>query len=142
MEKITIEDGIRKNGFHLSTIVGDSMMPMLRNRRDTVKIVPVNGILKKYDLPLYKRPTGEYVLHRIVKVKEDHYVICGDNRFYREKVPFDWVIGVTESFFRDDKEISVDHPEYIKYIKKVQRSYWPRKIKRKIKKTLKLSVKK
>ena len=141
MEKITIEDGIRKNGFHLSTIVGDSMMPMLRNRRDTVKIVPANGILKKYDLPLYKRPTGEYVLHRIVKVKEDHYVICGDNRFYREKVPFDWVVGVTESFFRDDKEIPVTHPDYIKYIKKVQRLYWPRKIIRKIRKTLGLNVK-
>ena len=96
---ITIEEGIKNNGYHLSTIVGDSMMPLLRNRRDMVKIVPVNGILEKYDLPLYRRPTGEYVLHRIVKVKKNYYVICGDNRVHREKVPFDWIIGVTESIY-------------------------------------------
>ena len=75
MEKITIENAIKENGFYLSTIVGDSMMPLLRNRRDTVKIIPVSGRLKKYDLPLYKRPDGKYVLHRIVKVKKDHYEI-------------------------------------------------------------------
>lgn len=137
MEKMTIEEGMSKNGYHISTIVGDSMMPMLRNRRDMVKIVPADRILKKHDLPLYRRPTGEYVLHRIIKVKKDHYIICGDNRVFVEKVPFDWIIGVTESFFRDDKEISVEHPEYIKYIKRVRRSYWPRRIKRKVLKTLK-----
>ncbi len=136
MEKITIEEGLKKNGYHISTVVGDSMMPILRNRRDMVKIVPVSGRLKKYDLPLYKRPTGEYVLHRIVKVKNDCYIICGDNRFLREKVPFDWIVGVTESIFRDEKEISVNNPEYIKYVKKICKTFWIRRIKRKIKKML------
>lgn len=70
MDKITIEEGLAINGYYISTIVGDSMMPMLRNRRDTVKIVPAETPLKKYDLPLYRRPTGECVLHRIVKVKK------------------------------------------------------------------------
>jgi signal peptidase I len=132
MEKMTLEEGIKKNGYHLSTIVGDSMMPLLRNRRDTVKIVPVNDVLKKYDLPLYKRPTGEYVLHRIIKVKKEHYVICGDNRFLKEKVPFDWVVGVTEMIYRDDREISVTNPQYIKYVKKIRRTFWWRRIKRKL----------
>lgn len=136
MEKMTIEEGIKINGYHLSTIVGDSMMPLLRNRRDMVKIVPVSGVLKKYDLPLYKRPTGEYVLHRIVKVKKDHYVICGDNRFLREKVPFDWIVGVTESIFRDDLEVSTDNQEYISYVKKICRTFWIRRIKRKIEKII------
>lgn len=137
MEKITIEEGMKINGYHFSTIVGDSMMPLLRNRRDMVKIISVNGTLKKYDLPLYKRPTGEYVLHRIVKVKKDHYLICGDNRLYREKVPFDWIIGITETIYKDDREISVNDPQYVKYVKKVCRSYWPKRIKNKIKKMLK-----
>lgn len=134
MDKITIEEGIKLNGYHLSTIVGDSMMPLLRNRRDMVKIVPANGILKKYDLPLYKRPTGEYVLHRIVKVKKNHYVICGDNRTFRENVPFEWIVGIAETIYKDDKEISVKDPQYIKYVKKVCRTYWLRKIKGKLKK--------
>lgn len=130
MEKITIEESIKINGYHLATVVGDSMMPLLRNRRDMVKVVPVVGVLKKYDLPLYKRPTGEYVLHRIVKVKKEHYIICGDNRFLREKVPFDCIVGVTESIFRDDLEVSVDNPEYISYVKKVCKTFWIRRIKR------------
>lgn len=46
MEKTTIENAIKENGFYLSIIVGDSMMPLLRNRRDTVKIIPVSGRLK------------------------------------------------------------------------------------------------
>ena len=133
MGKITIEEGLKRNGFHISTIVGDSMMPMLRNRRDAVRIVPVKGVLNKYDLPLYKRPTGEYVLHRIVKVKKEYYVICGDNRFFREKVPFDWVVGVTEAIYRDDKEVSVQSPEYQSYVKKICRTFWIRRIKRKLK---------
>lgn len=129
MEIIKIEDGIQKNGYHLSTIVGDSMMPLLRNRRDMVKVVPVEGKLKKYDLPLYKRPSGQYVLHRILKVKKDHYLICGDNRCHKEKVPFDWVIGVTDTIYRDDLEVPVTNPEYVKYVHKVTRRYWIRRVK-------------
>lgn len=132
MEKITIEEGIKTNGYHLSTIVGDSMMPLLRNRRDMVKIVPVEGKLKKYDLPLFKRPTGEYVLHRIVKVKKDCYIICGDNRFLRERVPFEWIVGVTAYIYRDEVEVPVDNPEYVAYVKRVCRTFWSRRIKSKI----------
>jgi signal peptidase I len=134
MDTVTIEESIAKNGFHLSTIVGDSMMPLLRNRRDMVKIVPITEKLKKYDLPLYKRPNGKYVLHRIVKVKKDCYIICGDNRCWREKVPFDWVIGITETIYRDEKEISVTDAEYMAYVKKVCRAYPIRRIKYVIKK--------
>lgn len=133
MCKLTIENELKKNGYHIATTVGNSMMPMLRNREDIVKIVPAEGLLRKYDLPLYKRSTGEYVLHRIVKVKKDHYVICGDNRFSREDVPFDWVVGVMESFYRDGVEILATDEKYIKYIKKTVRSFWWRRIIKKLK---------
>ena len=137
MEKITIEQAIEQNGYHLSTIVGDSMMPLLRNRRDMVKVVAPPERLKKYDLPLYKRPSGEYVLHRVVKVKKNHYIICGDNRFWREKVPFEWIVGIVDSVFRDETEIPVTDPGYVAYVKKTCRTFWPRRIKSKIKKILK-----
>lgn len=136
MSKITIEEGINNNGFHLSSVEGDSMMPLLREGKDMVKIVPVEGTLKKYDLPLYKRPSGKYVLHRIVSVKDDHYIICGDNRSIREKVPHEWIIGVAESFFIGDEEITVTNPRYTKYVRKTCRRYWIRWIKDKIKKIL------
>lgn len=136
MGKITIEENLKKNGYYLATVHGDSMMPLLRQNIDMVKIVPVSNTLKKLDLPLYKRPTGEYVLHRIIAVKDGYYIICGDNRFLKEKVPFSWVVGVTDSIFRGEKEFSVHDLEYIKYVKKIRRTFWIRRIARKIKKIL------
>ena len=75
---IHIEDILNERGFYISTTVGTSMYPMLRNRRDTVVIRPVTGKLKKYDIPLYRRG-DDYVLHRIIGNSEQGYVICVDN---------------------------------------------------------------
>ena len=69
--------------------VGDSMEPMLRNRKDTIIIEPVHGRLKRYDLPLYRRPDGKYVLHRILQHRF-HAVSnrCGDTSLPRSKFFF------------------------------------------------------
>lgn len=55
--KLTIEEALESQGFYMSTTVGVSMFPLLRNRRDTILIRPVTEPLKKYDVPLYKRGT-------------------------------------------------------------------------------------
>lgn len=73
-----IEFVLEKEGYFVSTTSGVSMFPMLRDRKDTVVIYPVNGCLKKYDVLLYKRENN-YVLHRVVKVLENGYLIRGDN---------------------------------------------------------------
>ena len=52
---MSIEEGLKKNGYHASTTVGYSMYPLLRDRRDNIVVRPCNGRLKKYDVPLYKR---------------------------------------------------------------------------------------
>ena len=59
---------------------GYSMCPTLRNDGDRVVIKKINS-LKKYDLPLYIRPDGSFVLHRVISVNKDGtYNICGDNQ--------------------------------------------------------------
>ena len=63
---------------------GVSMLPMLRQGIDSVELSPVPEKLKKYDLPLYQRRNGQYVLHRIVKVSEG-YTCIGDNQFEPER---------------------------------------------------------
>ena len=45
---------------------GVSMLPFIREGKDSVVISPVTEGLKKYDVVLYKRDSGQYVLHRIV----------------------------------------------------------------------------
>ena len=101
IEKILAEDG-----FYVSTTVGTSMAPMLRNRRDRVVIRPVpEGMLKKYDLPLYRRPDGKYVLHRVIGVRQEYYIIRGDNTYRKEKVPVEWILGYVTEFYRNAKHI-------------------------------------
>ena len=112
----TIEESLAENGKHWQTTVGDSMMPMLRDRENIVEIVRAEGDLKKYDLPLYKRPDGKYVLHRILKVKKDSYITCGDNRYARETVPKEWIVGVASGYFKGQKFVSVSSFRYRLYV--------------------------
>ena len=73
-----IEDVLAQDGVWVSTTVGISMWPMLRNRRDTIVVRPCKSQLQKYDVALYRRGDA-YVLHRVIGVKESNYRILGDN---------------------------------------------------------------
>ena len=86
---------------------GTSMLPMLKDGRDQVILSSLPAKLKKYDLPLYRRKHGQYVLHRIVKVKNG-YTCMGDNQFAPEPgVQDDQMIGIVTGFVRKGKEYSV-----------------------------------
>ena len=86
---------------------GTSMMPLIRQGIDFVELSPVNGKLKKYDIPLYQRKNGQYVLHRIVKVGET-YTCIGDNQFELEKgVRQEQLIAVVTAVLRGEKQIPV-----------------------------------
>ncbi len=86
---------------------GTSMRPMLRQGIDRIELAPITRPLKKYDLPLYIRDSGQYVLHRIVKVGKT-YTCMGDNQ--RQKEPGirpDQMLAVTSGFYRGEKYHSV-----------------------------------
>lgn len=101
----------------MQTTVGDSMEPMLKNRENIVVLEKAEGILKKHDLPLYKRPNGQYVLHRIIKVRKNDYIVCGDNRWKTEIIPHEWVIARTMGYYKNGSFISVNDKDYCKYLK-------------------------
>ena len=104
--KTTFEEILARDGQLVYTNVGDSMLPLIRQGRDLLVIKPKTGRLKKYDIPLYRRDSGQYVLHRILKVRPDDYVICGDNRWSREYGITDrHVVGVLTAIIRDGQEI-------------------------------------
>ncbi len=108
MNNSTFEDEIKRTGRIIYTNVGDSMMPLIKQGRDVLVISTVNGRLKRYDIPLYKRDSGQYVLHRILKVRKNDYVICGDNRCNKEYGITDrHIIGVLSGIIRDGREIPV-----------------------------------
>lgn len=94
---------------------GVSMLPMLRPSGDCVVLSPCPKKLKKYDLPLYRREDGSYVLHRVVRVGES-YTCIGDNQVGLERgVTHEQVIGVVTAFIKDNKEHSVNEWRYRVY---------------------------
>ncbi len=113
----TFEQEIEESGKLIYTNVGTSMMPLLRQHRDLMIISrKPEGRLKRYDIPLYKRDSGKYVLHRILHVRKDHYVICGDHCWTKEYDITDrHIIGVLTAVVRDGKEISVTNWKFRLY---------------------------
>lgn len=118
MSNSSYEEELRRHGQIVYTNVGDSMMPLLRQNRDLMVIEKrPEGRCKKYDAVLYKRPNGQYVMHRILKVRSQDYVLCGDNRWWREfGVQDDWILGVLKAVVRDGKEIPVTDRKYQRYV--------------------------
>ena len=91
---------------------GISMRPLLRQGKDKVVLSAVTGRLKKYDLPLYQRDDGKYILHRIVAVGET-YTCIGDNQYELEYgVRDDQIIAVVSAFDRDGHEFSASNVLY------------------------------
>lgn len=107
MEDI-IKESIKDGGRFTMMTAGTSMKPLLRNRKDYVVLAKPEGQLKKYDIPLYKRPSGQYTLHRVMKVTENGYTMCGDNQLIFEKnVREDSVIAVVSKVIKNGKEIDL-----------------------------------
>lgn len=96
--------------------MGDSMEPLLYNRSTRVVIVKADRDLKRNELPLYKRPTGQFVMHRIIKVDTDYYYTRGDNRIGLEQIPKQWVQGVVTEIYRKEKHFTVDNKWYRGYV--------------------------
>ncbi len=90
------------------TVVGNSMSPIFCSNRDRVTVKKADKI-KKYDVILYRRDNGEYVLHRVVGKGKLGYKLCGDNQLIVEyPVRAENVIAVMTSFERNGKETDAD----------------------------------
>lgn len=87
---------------------GKSMRPYLKEKRDKVKVVPIERELRKYDIVLYKSE-GLYILHRVISNEGDYCLISGDNNSAVEKIAQNDIIGVVDEIIRYDKiRITID----------------------------------
>ncbi|MBO5270612.1 MAG: S24/S26 family peptidase [Clostridia bacterium] len=106
---------------------GVSMRPMLREGLDSVTLSQPPTRLKKYDIPLYLREDGTYVLHRVVRVGET-YTCIGDNQFVKEHgIPHERVIAVVTAFTRGGKSRSVGAISYRIYCRFWHFTRFPRR---------------
>ncbi len=98
---------------------GDSMWPTLKNKGQSVIVCAKKERLKEFDVALYVRGQNTFVLHRVLKVLEDGYAICGDSQFDLEKVAEDQIFGVMIGFYRGEKYIDCKDKKYIEKVKKL-----------------------
>ena len=138
----SIEDYLNERGTLTYSNVGVSMMPLLRQGRDLFTVRKKGPERCKVgDVVLYKRPPDKYVLHRIVEVRRDSYVILGDSCVNREYGIRDSdILGVMTGYIRDGKEHSVTEQAYLDYTARILRNEKKRvariRLKRRIRRTL------
>lgn len=132
MSKSTFEEELKEKGVLVYTNVGTSMCPLIRQGKDVMIISSLDHLgrdLRKMDVPLYKRESGQYVLHRIINVNKDGYVIRGDNTYSNEYgVTDSQILGVLSGVIRNGKEISVNSLGYRVYSYFWLYTYYIRKV--------------
>ncbi len=124
-----IEEGIEKNGSYRFFPNGTSMLPLIRQKTDSVVLTAAREI-KKYDIVLYTRADQSFVLHRVVEVTEDGFNLCGDNQTDIEKgIKREQIKAVVSGIYKEEQYIPITDKEYLKYSKsRVSSIKWRRLI--------------
>ena len=116
------ETVLKEQGVLIYTNKGVSMMPLLRQDKDIMVIKSQNSGFQKNDAVLFKRPNGQYILHRITKLNKDgSYQIIGDNcpKNSAETVRDEQILGILTEVRRDGKTIKVTDKNYLRYVRSV-----------------------
>lgn len=110
-----VEAELTSSGVYASVTKGTSMRPLFKTHRDMIILKKPDAEPKKYDVVLYRMSGGKYILHRIVKVLPDSFIIRGDNTFSPEHVAKDKILAVLTEFNRKGKKHYVTDRGYRMY---------------------------
>lgn len=87
-------------------ITGNSMSPFLVHQRDLICLKKTERKLRKGDMVFYQRQNGQYVMHRIFKVRPDGYYIVGDaQREIEGPISEEQIFGLITKVRRKDRWI-------------------------------------
>lgn len=96
---------------------GTSMLPLIRQGRDSVALRLLQRPARKYDIIFYQRRDGSYVLHRVKAVKPNGLTLWGDNQTLTEPgVSEKQIIAYVTRIFRDEHEINCHCFKYRVYL--------------------------
>ena len=86
---------------------GTSMLPLIVQGKDSVVLKRNTDVpAKKHDIAFYRRTSGQFVLHRVMRIEKDGtYTMCGDNQFDLEKgIKREQIIGYVSCIYKGDKK--------------------------------------
>lgn len=81
----TLCEMLKENKTVSTVVEGGSMLPFLSPGRDFVILENFPREPKKGDIVLYRRKSGDYILHRIRKIKNGEYFLIGDRQSRTER---------------------------------------------------------
>ena len=138
MESVAYEEMLQRDGKVITHVVGSSMLPLLHDRESIVVVEDAQQTPpERGDVVLYK--TGDtYVLHRILQIRAEEYLIRGDNTWFLEHVPKKAVLATMTGFYRypESRLISRDDTLYHLYRAALPCIRQSRRILRKIKRMI------
>ena len=111
------EELLQQDGRLVYTNTGNSMMPLLRQRKDLIEISAKGPErCRKYDIVLYKR--GDmYIVHRVLKVLPRGYLVAGDhNTFLERDVTDSMILGTVTRILRDGRAVNMTGWRYRAYV--------------------------
>lgn len=78
-EYVSVLRELAEEGKEVSMLIsGSSMSPFLIHQRDAICFKKPDRKLRKGDIVFFERENGEYVMHRIWKIKPEGYYMIGD----------------------------------------------------------------
>ncbi len=138
MDTVAYEELLEKDGQVMTHVVGTSMLPLLHNRESIVIVEAADRMPpRRGDVVLYKTG-GTYILHRVLKIRGDTYIIRGDNTWALEYVPKKALLATMTGFYRsaEGKLVTRSNPGYRVYCLLLPGIRWVRRIGSKVKRTI------
>lgn len=114
VRSISVEEWslLAKDGIDLEIriqLYGNSMVPLIRRKKDYVVIHALNRPLKRGDVVLFHRNDNSYVVHRVWKICDSQIQTMGDN-CYSPDIPIskDEVLGLITQVHRGNGVLYID----------------------------------
>ena len=106
-EYVSVLREIAEEGKVVSMLIaGSSMAPFLCHNRDYIYFTKPERELRRGDMVFYQRDSGQYVMHRIYRVKHEGYYMVGDAQTQIEgPLRRDQIFAVITQGKRDGKMI-------------------------------------
>ena len=137
-EYVSVLKEMVEQGHEVSmTVAGTSMEPFLVHNRDKIYFKKPDGTIKKGDMVFYRRETGAYVMHRVIKVKKQQYYMAGDHQTFLEgPIEKKQIFAKIVSVERDGEWLTENDKLWKFYAVWWRRLFWIRKVVGKLKRII------